>query len=110
MNKLDARVTDSEPTTIGRLRVGEKMSKLDSALFLAGVRVDALQHALDFLRDCNGDVVRIRTEIDYRRENLGTSTRPEYQLGESPRLFLDTYIAELERIVADLEPEIVLAV
>ena len=108
MDRLDAGVSVPETTTVGRLKVGVKMNKLDSALFLAGVRLDAHQKALDFLRECNGDVVRIRAEIEYRYELVNSSDEPRYQSGESPTLFLEIYIEELERIVADLEFEIVL--
>ena len=109
MDRLDAGVSVPETATVGRLKVGVKMSKLDSALFLAGVRLDAHQKALDFLRECNGDVVRIRAEIEYRYELVNSSDEPRYQSGESPTLFLETYIEELKRIVADLAPAMVLA-
>ena len=85
------------------------MNKQEAALFRSGTRVDAMQTALNFARDCNGNVAHIHAEIKDRRERLSKSTRPEHRLDASPRIFLDTYIEELERIVTELESETVLA-
>ena len=86
------------------------MNKHEAALFRSGTRAGAVQDAFQFASDCVGDLGKIRAEIKDRRERLRQSSRPEHQPGASPRIYLDTYIDELEHIVAELEAEVALAV
>ena len=85
------------------------MNKHEAALFRSGTRAGAVQDAFQFASDCAGDLGKMRAEITDRRERLSKSNRPEHCPGASPRIYLDTYIDELERIVAELEAEAALA-
>ena len=84
------------------------MNKQEAALFRSGTRAGAVQDAFQFASNCKGNLDQIQAEINDRRERLSKSSRPEHQPGASPRIYLDTYIAELERVVAELKAEAVM--
>ena len=77
-------------------------NKLDEKLFRFATRAGAMSDAVQFVRDCNGNLTRIREEIDKERHRIQTSTRPEHQPGASPRQHLEDYIDALERMLKEL--------